>query len=158
MEPGTPAPDFEGRNQRGEAVHLHDLAGKPVVLYFYPEDGTIGCTREACAFRDDAAAFRERGAVVLGVSVQGETSHREFWKKYNLNFDLIADPDKRITRSYGALGIFGLAKRVTFVIGRDGRIVSAFSRIDPKRHSEEALRILEELQRSPSNEVPPMSG
>lgn len=144
LQPGNPAPDFEGRNQHGQVVHLHDFAGKPVVLYFYPEDGTLGCTREACAFRDDTDAFRQRGAVVLGVSVQGEDSHRAFWKKYSLTFDLIADPDKQITRSYGALGLFGLAKRVTFVIGRDGRIVSAFSRIDPKGHSGEALRVLEQ--------------
>jgi thioredoxin-dependent peroxiredoxin len=144
LEPGTLAPDFEGKNQYGQVVHLHDFAGKPVVLYFYPEDDTLGCTREACAFRDDAEAFRTHGAAVLGVSVQGEASHREFRKKYGLTFDLIADPDKRITRMYGALGMFGLAKRVTFVIGRDGRIVSVFSRIDPKSHSGEALRVLEE--------------
>lgn len=144
LEPGTPAPDFEGKNQHGQVVHLHDFARKPVVLYFYPEDGTLGCTREACAFRDNTDAFRKRGAVVLGVSVQDEVAHRDFWKKYGLTFDLIADPDKRITRAYGALGLFGLAKRVTFVIGQDGRIVSAFSRIDPKSHSAEALRLLEE--------------
>jgi thioredoxin-dependent peroxiredoxin len=143
LEPGSPAPDFEAKNQQGEVVRLHDFAGKPVVLYFYPEDGTLGCTREACAFRDDTDEFRKRGAVVLGVSVQDETSHREFWKKYDLTFDLIADPDKHITKAYGALGLLGLAKRVTFVIGRDGRIVKTFSRIDPKGHSAEALRILE---------------
>lgn len=144
LEPGTLAPDFEGKNQDGQVVHLHDFAGKPVVLFFYPEDDTLGCTREACAFRDDADVFRQLGAAVLGVSVQDEASHRGFRKKYGLTFDLIADPDKRITTMYGALGMFGLAKRVTFVIGRDGRILRAFSRIDPKSHSAEALRVLQE--------------
>jgi len=142
LEPGSPAPDFEGRTQDGAEVRLRDLRGRPVVLYFYPEDDTPGCTREACAFRDDADAFRELGAAVLGVSVQDVASHRAFREKYGLTFDLIADPRKTISSAYHALGFLGVAKRVTYVIGADGRILAAYRRIDPGTHSQEALRIL----------------
>jgi len=149
LQPGTRAPDFEGTNQDGVPIRLRDFQGKPVVLFFYPEDDTAGCTREACAFRDDTAAFRESGAVVLGVSVQGEASHRAFREKHHLTFDLVADPDKRITRAYNALGLFGVAKRVTYVIGPDGTIRSAYRTVDPKGHSQEALRILAEARGKP---------
>ena len=142
LERGTPAPDFEGTNQDGVPIRLRDFRGKPVVLFFYPEDDTAGCTREACAFRDDTADFRTAGAVVLGVSVQDEASHRAFREKYDLTFDLVADPDKRITQAYNALGFLGVAKRVTYVIGPDGIILSAYRTVDPKGHSQEALRIL----------------
>lgn len=142
LAPGTPAPDFEGNTQDGVPVRLRDLRGHPVVLYFYPEDDTLGCTREACAFRDSMEEIRATGARVLGVSVQGEASHRAFREKYGLSFDLVADPDKRITLAYHALGALGLAKRVTYVVGADGRILAGYRRIDPKSHSKEALRIL----------------
>src|SRR5947208_2024579 len=103
LEPGSVAPDFEGTNQDGARVRLRDLRGRPVVLYFYPQDDTLGCTREACAFRDDTEAFHEAGAVVLGVSVQDESSHREFRDKYRLSFDLVADPDRRIPAALRAV-------------------------------------------------------
>ena len=149
LQPGTRAPDFEATNQDGVPVRLREFQGKPVVLFFYPEDDTAGCTREACAFRDDTAAFRETGAVVLGVSVQDEASHRAFREKYHLTFDLVADPDKRISRAYNALGFLGVAKRVTYVIGLDGTIRSAYRTVDPKGHSQEALRILAEARGKP---------
>src|SRR3989304_724459 len=82
---------------------FRDLRGRAAVLFFYPEDDTPGCTREACAFRDDTDAFQALGAVVLGVSVQREASHRAFREKYGLTYDLIADPEKRIARAYNAL-------------------------------------------------------
>ncbi len=143
---GSVAPDFEATDQDGNAVRLATFRGRPVVLYFYPQDDTPGCTREACAFRDDFEAFRARGAVVLGVSTQDEASHRAFRGKYDLNFPLVADPDKRIARAYGALGLLGLAKRVTYVIGPTSVVLAAFRRIDPKSHSEGALRVLASLE------------
>jgi len=149
LQPGTRAPDFESTNQDGVPIRLRDFQGKPVVLFFYPEDDTPGCTREACAFRDDTAAFREIGAVVLGVSVQDEASHRAFREKYHLTFDLVADSDKRISRAYNALGFLGVAKRVTYVIGPDRTVVSAYRTVDPKGHSQEALRILTEARGKP---------
>ena len=149
LEPGTRAPTFEGRNQDGAAIRLRDFAGQTVVLYFYPEDDTPGCTRESCAFRDDMDAFRQQGAVVFGISTQDEASHEAFRSKYGLPFDLVADPEKRITRTYRALGLFGVAKRVTYVIGPDGTILASFRRVDPRSHSQEALRIITEVSRKP---------
>jgi len=143
---GTKAPDFETPDQDGRTVRLRDFAGRPVVLYFYPEDDTPGCTREACAFRDDLEAFQERGAAVLGVSTQDETSHRAFREKHGLTFPLLADNRKEISRAYNALGLLGIAKRVTYVIGPDGTILAAFRRLDPRSHSEEALRILSSIR------------
>jgi peroxiredoxin Q/BCP len=142
---GSVAPDFEGRDADGRVVRLSDFRGRAVILYFYPEDDTPGCTREACAFRDDLDRFAARGAAVLGISTQDEASHRAFRDRYQLTFPLVADPDKSITRAYGALGMLGLAKRVTYVIDPTGVIVAAFRRIDPKSHSEEALRVLASL-------------
>src|SRR2546427_11674428 len=96
LQPGTLAPDFEGTNQDGAPIRLRDFRGKPVVLFFYPEDDTAGCTREACAFRDDIAAVHVTGAVALGVRVQDGASHRAFGEKYQLTCDLVADPEKRM--------------------------------------------------------------
>lgn len=139
---GTLAPDFEARDQDGRTVRLRDFRGRPVVLYFYPEDDTPGCTREACAFRDDLARLESAGGVVLGVSTQDEASHRAFRERHGLTFPLLADTDKSVCRAYAAIGLLGLAKRVTYVIAPDGTILAAFRRLDPKSHSAEALRIL----------------
>jgi peroxiredoxin Q/BCP len=149
LEPGTRAPDFEGTNQDGLPIRLRDFRGHPVVVYFYPEDDTLGCTREACAFRDDTDSFRTHGAIVLGVSVQDAASHRAFRDKHRLTFDLVADPSKRITKAYNALGLFGLAKRVTYVVGPDGTILASYRRVDPKAHSQEALRVITEAVGKP---------
>jgi peroxiredoxin Q/BCP len=146
LREGSIAPDFEARDSDGRLVRLSDFRGRPVVLYFYPEDDTPGCTREACAFRDDLEGFQAKGAVVLGVSTQDEASHRAFRERYNLTFGLLADPEKTVSRRYRALGLLGLAKRITYVIGPTGVILAAFRRIDPKSHSEEALRVLASLE------------
>ena len=143
---GTKAPDFTGADQDGRTVHLADYAGHPVVLYFYPADMTMGCTMEACAFRDEHDRFQALGAVVLGVSVQDGASHREFREKHHLNFPLIADPQKDICRAYNALGLMGMAKRVTYIIGPDGTIVDSFKSMNPKPHVERALRVLAERE------------
>ena len=93
VEEGKPAPDFELTSDAGERVRLSSLRGRPVVLYFYPKDDTPGCTTQACGIRDVYADFRDRGAVVLGVSPDDEASHSKFKQKYSLPFTLLADPD-----------------------------------------------------------------
>lgn len=144
LAPGTQAPDFNGVDQDGRPVRLSDFAGRPVVLYFYPKDMTTGCTMEACAFRDEQDEFQALGAVVLGVSVQDSATHQQFYTKHHLNFPLIADPTKEICRAYNTLGLLGVAKRVTYVIGPDGTIVDALNSINPKTHVARALAVLRE--------------
>lgn len=144
---GTIAPDFEGPDQGGGRVRLADLLGRWVVLYFYPKDETIGCTREACAFRDRLDAFRGLDAEVVGVSVQDKESHRRFADRHGLPFRLVADADKSISRSYEALGLLGLSRRVTYLIDPDGRIRDAYrSEMSPTSHVDHARERLQELR------------
>ena len=104
VEEGKPAPDFELTSDTGEQVKLSDFRGQPVVLYFYPKDDTPGCTKQACDIRDEYAEFKERGAVVLGVSPDDEASHVKFRDKYRLPFTLLADPEHEASEAYGVWG------------------------------------------------------
>lgn len=151
LEAGSTAPDFGGVDPEGNPFRLSSLRGKWVVLYFYPKDETTGCTMEACEFRDNLGALQALGAEVVGVSVQDAESHRAFAEHRRLNFRLVADPDKAITRSYGALGFLGVAKRVTFLIDPEGRIRDVHrSEIDPKGHVAHAEARLRELGAIPA--------
>ena len=98
LKPGDPAPDFAATTQDGRTVSLSDFKGSQVILYFYPRDDTPGCTKEACAFRDDFATFKKNGAVILGVSIDSAKSHAKFIEKYKLPFTLLADDDKKMSR------------------------------------------------------------
>jgi len=128
IEEGTPAPDFELGADDGGRVRLSELRGRPVVLYFYPKDDTPGCTAQACEIRDEYAEFRERGAVVLGVSPDDEASHARFKSKHGLPFALLADPDHKVAEQYGVWGereyrgkkYMGI-NRSTFVIDPEAR-------------------------------------
>jgi peroxiredoxin Q/BCP len=124
LRPGQPAPDFTLAAAEGTPVTLSKvLASGPVLLYFYPADFTPGCTREACDLRDLHGELAAAGLTVLGVSPQEAASHQRFAAAHNLPFALLADPDRRVTRLYDALGPFGLGvRRVTYLIGRDGLI------------------------------------
>lgn len=142
---GARAPDFEGVDQHGRPVTLGELRGRWVVLYFYPKDDTRGCTIEACRFRDNLEEFRSLGAVVLGVSVQDANSHRAFAERHDIPFQLVADSSHRITRAYHALGLMGLARRVTYLIDPEGRIVDAFrSELRPEQHIARMMHLLRE--------------
>ena len=148
LKEGEKAPDFALQSQDGKLVRLSDFRGqKNIILYFYPKDDTPGCTREACSFRDNISLFREVGTEILGVSVDDVESHKEFLKKYNLNFSLLADPDKQVTSRYGVKAWHGLAKRVTFVIDKQGVIRRIFPDVDVSKHSEEVLQVLQMLER-----------
>jgi len=152
---GELAPEFSTNAVVGEQtipIRLSDYHGRPVVLYFYPKDGTPGCTKEACAFRDGYGKLTRWGIVVLGCSVDNEDAHRAFAKKYSLPFPLLLDPDKKIAHSYGVdngIPILGLDRRTTFVIGPDGRILKVYPKVDPAIHANE---IIDELG---ANKVPP---
>ncbi len=145
LKAGDLAPEFSTNAVVGDQtvpVRLDDYHGRPVVLYFYPKDNTPGCTREACAFRDGYTKLERWGIVVLGCSIDTEEAHRAFAKKYNLPFPLLLDPDKKIAQSYGAdngIPILGLDRRITFVIGPDGRILKVYPKVDPAIHATEII-------------------
>jgi peroxiredoxin Q/BCP len=146
---GDTAPNFSLLDERGLPVSLKDYLGKKiVVLYFYPKDFTSGCTAEACSFRDNYKLYQDKGAVVIGVSLDSVESHTKFSEKYNLPFAILSDHNKEVAKAYGVLGIGGfLAKRVTFIIDKNGRITHIFPKVDVGRHSEEVLKALEELDK-----------
>jgi len=145
---GEMAPDFSLMDDKGRPVTLKEFLGKKVViLFFYPKDMSPGCTAEACSFRDDYKSYEERGAVVIGVSLDSVESHSKFSQKYNLPFAILSDKGKEVARAYGALGIGGLlAKRWTFIINKEGKISHIFTKVDVRKHSEEVLKALEELK------------
>ncbi len=137
LKAGNPAPVFEARDQKGDPVRLADLRGSWVVLYFYPKDETTGCTAEACTFRDEMADFMELGATVVGVSTQGVESHRSFADHHSLNFTLVADKDKVVSRLYETAGILGVNRRVTYLIDPEGQIAGVYrSEARPRSHVE----------------------
>ena len=155
LKEGDAAPPFTAETQNGQTVSLKQLAGSPVVLYFYPRDDTPGCTKEACAFRDAYTDFRKAGAVVLGVSVDTVKSHQKFAEKFNLPFDLLADTDKKIVQDYGVWGeksfmgrkYMGI-NRVTFLIGPDARIAKVWPSVKPEVHAAEVLEAIRSSNRS----------
>jgi len=149
LKEGDQAPDFAAQTQNGDMISLSVLRGKNVILYFYPKDDTPGCTKEACAFRDDFAAFRKKGAVVLGVSIDSAKSHAKFAEKYKLPFTLVVDEAKEIVQKYGVWGekrFMGRnymgTHRVTFLIGPDSKIRKIWPLVKPAEHAREVLAAL----------------
>ncbi len=137
LKAGNAAPMFEALDQHGDPFRLANLRGSWVVLYFYPKDETTGCTAEACTFRDEMADFLELGAQVVGVSTQGVKSHRSFADRHSLNFTLVADEDKVVSRLYETVGILGVNRRVTYLIDPEGTIAGVYrSEARPKSHVE----------------------
>ena len=146
---GQPAPTFTLPSQTGTPTSLSSFHGKWVVLYFYPKDGTSGCTLEAHNFQQDAPKYEKMHAVIVGVSVDTVDSHKEFCAKEGLNFHLLADPDKKVVAEYGSLGSmmgFKIAKRNTFLIDPKGKIVKVWTGVDPSKHSTEVLAELESAE------------
>ena len=145
---GSAAPAFSLPDQRGKVLHLADLRGKWVVLYFYPKDDTPGCTEEACQFRDDMAELTALGARIVGVSVDDSLSHAAFAKKYNLQFPLLADRAGSVADAYGALSdwlLLKVARRYTFLIDPQGRLAKTYLKVDTSRHSTEIIADLKRL-------------
>jgi peroxiredoxin Q/BCP len=151
LKVGEKAPDFTTADDSGEKLKLSKFKGKKVVLYFYPKDDTSGCTKEACAFRDGISEIRKRGAVVLGVSADSVESHQKFKKKYDLNFPLLADPDKEIVKAYGTWkekSMYGRKymgiERTTFIIDEQGKITHIFPKVKVPVHYDEVLDALQD--------------
>lgn len=153
IEPGQPAPAFALNDQHGEPHKLADYRGRWVVLYFYPKDDTPGCTKEACQFRDASDSLQRRGAVVLGVSPDGEASHQRFADKFDLPFPLLADEDKEVCQQYGvwqektnfgrkSMGVV----RTTYLIDPQGKVAHRWSKVKVDGHSDAVLKQLDALQ------------
>ena len=146
---GMKAPDFTLMNQHGEEIRLSDFLGRKVVLYFYPKDNTPGCTRQACAFADSYAAFREKDIAVIGVSKDSVASHVKFAEKYGLPFILLSDPDRLAIEPYGvwqekkmcgktSMGVV----RTTFIIDEQGIIQHVMSKVKPDTNAADVLALL----------------
>ena len=149
LKVGDKAPDFSLRDQNGNSVSLDGYLGKKVIVFFYPKDDTPGCTVEVCNFRDDFELYEEKNAVLLGISKDGEESHKKFISKFNLPFTLLCDEDHAIAEAYGAwgeksmygrkyMGIF----RTTVVVDAEGNVEQIYEKVKPKDHSKELLGVL----------------
>jgi peroxiredoxin Q/BCP len=137
--PGSPAPDFTAVAHDGQTVTMSGLRGRYVVLFFYPRDDTSGCTKEACGFRDEWGELKRRGVVVLGVSTQDNESHRAFAAKHSLPFQLLPDDNRALTNAYHVPVTLTMARRVTYLIGPDGKIAKVWPSVSPAGHAREVL-------------------
>ena len=145
---GQMAPDFTLPSQEDPAITLSQYHGKWVVLYFYPKDMTSGCTVEAHNFQRDMAKYTADNAVILGVSVQDAAMHKQFCAKEGLNFKLLADTDKKVSKMYDSMiPVMGLSARNTFLIGPDGKIVKVWTKVNFNVHSKEVLETLETMEK-----------
>jgi peroxiredoxin Q/BCP len=149
LQVGKAAPDFELPGEGWSKVKLSDFRGKRVILYFYPKDDTSGCTTQACGFRDAYPQIEERNAVVIGISPDGEKSHRKFKTKHNLPFILLSDEDHRVAEEYGAWGeksMYGKKYmgilRSHFVIDEQGKLVDAQVKVSPADSVERAMNVI----------------
>ena len=149
LQIGAPAPTFSMASDDGLIVSSAALKGQRYVLYFYPKDDTPGCTKEACAFRDNLPKFSKLGVPVFGLSADDEKSHAKFVKKYGLNFPLLSDPDHELLEAYGAWvekNLYGRKymgiQRSTFVIAGNGKIEQVWEKVSPESHAEEVMAYL----------------
>jgi peroxiredoxin Q/BCP len=150
-EAGTPAPDFQARNQRSEAMSLSNFEGKNLILYFYPKAMTPGCTTQACGLRDSKAELESVNAVAVGISPDAPERLQRFIDKQDLNFDLLSDEDHQIAEAYG---VWGLKKfmgkeymgihRITFIIGPDGTLRHVMPKVKTKTHHDDVINWLKD--------------
>jgi thioredoxin-dependent peroxiredoxin len=146
---GDPAPAFSVLNEKGETVSLKDFRGQWVILYFYPKDDTPGCTKEACAFRDNFDRLTAKQAVILGVSLNDEKAHNKFIQKYSLPFSLLIDADTQLSTAYESYGLkkfmgkeyMGITRN-TFLIDPEGKIAKIYLKVKPETHPEQILQDL----------------
>jgi peroxiredoxin Q/BCP len=146
------ASDFSLPDQNGKVHRLSNYKGQMIVLYFYPKDDTPGCTKEACGFRDNQKLFKQKNIVIFGVSKDSVESHTKFAKKYDLNFPILSDIDKKVLNLYKAWGekkfmgkTYMGTLRKTYLIDKTGSIVKVYDNVDPLVHAEEILKDSEKL-------------
>ena len=149
VDVGDPAPDLSMSTHTGEQLSLAGYRGEhPLVVFFYPKDGTAVCTKEACSFRDAYEDFTEAGAVVIGISSDSAARHQSFAQKHGLPFLLVSDKDGSARRAFGVAKTMGIFPgRVTYVIDREGIVRHVFnSQFAADRHVEEALEVVRRLK------------
>lgn len=146
---GASAPDVTGTANDGKSIHLSAVRGHPAVVYFYPKDETPGCTREACAFRDAFTKYDALHVTIFGISRDSEKSHSEFRTKHKLPFPLVADEEGELARAYGVSSTLGMASRVTFLVGSDGRILRVWPDVDPGVHADQVLAAVHDAEKGP---------
>ncbi len=149
LEIGTKAPDFELPDQNGKVHRLSDYIGKKVILYFYPKDNTSGCTKQACGFSERNPQFREKGAVILGVSKDSVASHKKFEQNHNLTFTLLSDPELSVIKAHGVWQeqkLYGKVSmgvvRTTYLIDESGIVVKAMGKVNAADNPEEMLNLV----------------
>ncbi len=147
VKEGDVFPNFSLMDEKGNTVTRESLSGKVSVVYFYPKDATPGCTKEACAFRDDIEKFIAADILVYGVSIDDLQSHVKLKQKFNLNFPLLSDSNKVLVGALGIKSLLGMARRVTFVLDRNGRILKIYPKVSPDGHSKEVLKFISGLQK-----------
>ena len=144
---GVPAPEVVGTDAKGATFKLSAQKGKYAIVYFYPKDDTPGCTKEACAFRDAFDKFVAAGVTIFGVSRDSEPSHKAFQQKYTLPFPLTADTSGAVQKAYRVPdSVWGSTKRVSFLVGPDGKIARVFPDVDPGVHAKDLLGIIASLK------------
>jgi peroxiredoxin Q/BCP len=146
---GAPAPDIKTTAHNGEAVDLAKLKGQYVVFYFYPKDFTGGCTKQACDIRDNWAKLKAAGVTVFGVSTQDNETHKKFAAEHKLPFALLPDEKHDIAKAFGVPVFLGLAKRVSFLIGKDGKIKYVWPKAATTGHAAEILAQVEAAEAAP---------
>ena len=140
LKAGDKAPDFTLQDAFGKSYKLSSYKGKtPVIVYFYPKAGTSGCTKEACGIRDDWSKFKQNNIPVLGISVDDKPAIKKFIDDYNLNFPLLSDADKKVSKEYGVVGISGYDKRITFIVDKNSKIADVMEVKDIANHSKTVL-------------------
>ncbi|MDP4180616.1 MAG: thioredoxin-dependent thiol peroxidase [Bacillota bacterium] len=149
VEIGQKVADFRLKDEEGKEISLYNFKGKKVVIYFYPKDNTPGCTKEACSFRDVYDDIVDAGAVVMGISPDGQTPHKKFKEKFNLPFYLLCDEDHSIAESFGAWGekkMYGKSYmgiiRSTFILDENMTVLKTYPKVLPEGHGEEILNAL----------------
>lgn len=147
LKVGNPAPDFTLQDSDGNNYTLSDYRGKsPVVVYFYPKANSPGCTTEACGIRDSFAKFKENNIIIFGVSVDSKKAIKEFINDHNLNFPLLSDENKEVSKAYGVLNNLGVDSRITFIIDKQGNIADIIRDVDVETHADDVFDIAIKLK------------
>ena len=140
LREGSSAPDVTAESALGQPAKLSSMRGHAVVVYFYPQDGTPGCTKEACAFRDAWKRLNEANVEIIGVSTNSPEKHRAFRESHHLPFPLASDENGAVGTAYGVTKHLWGYDRVSFLVDKDGKIAKVWPSVDPGVHADEVLK------------------